>query len=101
MTTMTATVRDGRLELPLPIDLPDGTEIEIRLPERTASAADQDDVPMTPEEIARTLAAMEKVEPLERSDEELAALEANRQARKEWEKARFEVHAEKLERIWE
>ena len=101
MTTMTATVRDGRLELPRPIDLPDGTEIEIRLPERTASDAGQDDLPMTPDEIARTLAAMEKVEPLETSGEERAALEGERQARKEWEKARFNTHAEKLQRIWE
>jgi hypothetical protein len=95
MTTMTAAVRDGRLELPRPIDLPDGTEIEIRLPEQTASdASQQDDVSMTPDEIARTLAAMEKVEPLETSDEERAALEADRQARKEWEKAHFQAHAQ-------
>jgi hypothetical protein len=101
MTTMTATVRNGRLELPRPIDLPDGTEIEIRLPEQTASDAGQDDLPMTPDEIARILAAMEKVEPLETSDEERAALEADRQARKEWEKARFVAHAEKLQSFWE
>jgi len=99
---MTATVRAGRLELPQPIDLPDGTEIEIRLPEQMASDPSQDDdAPMTPDEIARTLAAMEKVEPLEMSDEERAALEADRLARKEGEKAHFEEHAEKLQRIWE
>jgi hypothetical protein len=101
MTTMTATVRDGRLELPRLINLPDGTEIEIRLPEQTTSDASQDDFPMTPDEIARILAAMEKVEPLERSDEERAALEVDRQARKEWEKARFVAHAEKLQSFWE
>jgi hypothetical protein len=102
MTPMTATVRDGRLEFPCPIDLPDGTEIEIRLPEQTgADSGREDDVSMTPDEIARTLAAMEKVEPLEMSDEERATLETDRQARKEWEKAHFEAHAEKLQRIWE
>ena len=30
MTTMTAIVRNGQLELSQPIDLPDGTEVEIR-----------------------------------------------------------------------
>jgi len=33
MTTMTAIVRNGQLELPKPLDLPDGTEVEIHLPE--------------------------------------------------------------------
>jgi hypothetical protein len=37
---------------------------------------------MTPDEIARTLAAMEKVEPFVLTDEERAAIEAGRQARK-------------------
>jgi hypothetical protein len=55
---------------------------------------------MTPEEIARTLAAMEKIEPFAITEEERAALEADRQARKEWEKAHFDEHAEKHRRIW-
>ena len=102
MTTLTAIVRNGRLELPRPIDLPDGTEVEIRLPESEETDANQeDDGPMTPDEIARTLAAMDKIEPLEMSDEERAALEADRQARKAWEKAHFDAHAEKLQRMWE
>jgi hypothetical protein len=102
MTTMTATVRKGQLELPRPIDLPDGTEVEIRLPEQEGEVSGREDGDMmTPDEIARTLAAMEKVEPLEMSDEERAALTADRQARKEWEKAHFDAHAEKLRKIWE
>lgn len=102
MTTMTAIVRNGHLELPRPIDLPDGTEVEILLPGREETDSDsEDDGPMTPEEIARTLAAMEKIEPLEMTEAERAALEADRQVRKEWEKAQFDEHAEKLRRIWE
>jgi predicted DNA-binding antitoxin AbrB/MazE fold protein len=98
---MTAIVRNGQLELPKPIDLPDGTEVEIRLPDLEGSdGSDAEEGPMTSEEIARTLAAMDKIEPLEMSDEERAALAADRQARKEWEKAHFEEHAEKLRRIW-
>ncbi len=56
---------------------------------------------MTAEEINRTLAAMDKIEPLEFSDEERAALKADRQARKEWEKSHFDVHADKRQRMWE
>jgi hypothetical protein len=52
--------------------------------------------PMSPEEIARTLAAMENVEPLDLTEEERAAWEAERQARKQLEKAHFAEHAEKL-----
>jgi hypothetical protein len=99
MTTMTAIVRNGQLELPRPIDLPDGTEVEIRLPETEHSSGEEGQ--MTPEEIARTLAAMDKIEPLEMSDEERAALTADRQARKEWEKAHFDERAEKVRRGWE
>ncbi|MBV9124822.1 MAG: hypothetical protein JO112_15815 [Planctomycetes bacterium] len=102
MTTMTAIVRNGQLELPRPIDLPDGTEVEIRLPQPEGNdSSREDEGPVTPEEISRTLAAMEKIEPLELSEEEQAAWEADRQARKEWEKAHFDQHAEKLREIWE
>jgi hypothetical protein len=102
MTTMTAIVRNGQLELSQPIDLPDGTEVEIRLPGPAGTAVfREDEGAVTPEEIAQTLAALEKIEPFEMSDEERAALEADRQARKEWEKAHFDAHAEKLRRAWE
>ncbi len=61
----------------------------------------EDEGPMTPEESARTLAAMEKIEPFDMSDEERAALKGDRQSRKEWEKAHFDEHAEKSRRAWE
>jgi hypothetical protein len=100
MTTVTGMVRNGQLELPQPLDLPDGTEVEILLLEQAGSGT-EDDGPMTPEEIARVLAAMDRIEPLEITAEERAALEEERRARKEWEKAHFEERAEKLGRIWE
>lgn len=87
-TTITATVRGGRLELAEPIDLPDGTELRIPLP---------DDGPPSPDEIARLLAAMEQMIPFELSDAERAAWEAERQARKEREKAAFAAEGERLQ----
>ncbi len=101
MTPVTAIVRNGRLELPRPIDLPDGTAIQIWLPEPGETDAVAADEPMTADEIARTLAAMERIEPFEMTGEERAALEADRRARKEWEKAHFDERAEKVRRAWE
>lgn len=92
MTTITATVRGGRLEVAEPIDLPDGTELLVPLPE-TGS--------MPPDEIARVLAAMERMESFEWSDAERAALEAEQHARKEREKAAFAAEGEKLRGMWD
>jgi hypothetical protein len=102
MVTMLAIVRNGQLLLPRPIDLPDGTQVEIRLPGPDGVDSDQEEEgPMTPEEIACTLAAMDQVEPLEMSEEERAALEAGRQARKTWEKAHFNERGDELRSMWE
>jgi hypothetical protein len=78
MTTIKATVTGRRLELDVPADWPDGTEVVIHPVQRGAS---QDAEAMSPEEIARTLAAMDRVEPFDMSDAEQAAWEAERVAR--------------------
>ena len=56
---------------------------------------------MSAEEIAQTLAAMDLVEPLEITDAERTAWEAEREVRIQREKARFAEHAESLRRVWE
>jgi hypothetical protein len=93
-------IRHGQVIVAEPIDLPDGAEVTI-----TASAigpGDQDDDrPRPPEEIAAALAAMHKMEPFVWTDEERTHWEAERRQRKEWEKAHFAEHAEKLRRLWE
>ena len=81
-----------------PNDLSDGTEVEI-LPVRLSDLDNQGQV--TPDEIARTLAAMDLIKPFEMTDAERAAIEADRQARKESEKARFDEHVDRLRGIWE
>ena len=91
MTTIKAIVRGGRLEVEEPIDLPDGTEVDISVRET--------DTLMSPEEIERVRAAMDQMIPFVMSDEELAAWEAERQERKEWEKARFFDRAESIRRM--
>ncbi len=96
MMTIKATVRGGRLEVDEPINLPDGTELNITLPDEAA-----EDGPMPAEEIARVLAAMDQTIPFEMTPGEEAEIEAQRQKQKEWEKAHFAEHAEKLRRMWE
>ncbi len=52
------------------------------------------------EEIARILAAMDMIEPFEMIDIERAAWEAERQSRKELDKAEFAERVERLRRMW-
>jgi hypothetical protein len=49
----------------------------------------------------RIAESAEKIEPFEMTADERAALEAHRQARKDWEKAQFAERADKLRRMWE
>jgi len=98
MTAIKATVKGRRLELDVPADWPDGTEVEIQpIPQEMNGNTDA----MSPEEIAKTLAAMDQVEPFDLSDAERAEWDAERQARKEREKAQFAEQADKLRRVWE
>ena len=97
MTTITAIVRNGLLELDAPLDLPDGTELSIPIPGNT----DAEDAPMTAEAIERVLAILDRTPAMTMTDAELTAWEADRQARREWEKARFFERGDKLARAWE
>ena len=98
MMTIKATVRDGRLEIDVPPDWPDGTQVEIH-PIHERSAGDNDI--LSPAEITETLAAVDRIEPFDMTVAEQAAWEAERQARKQREKAAFAEHAQELRRMWE
>ena len=97
MIALKGKIKNGQVVLDQPADLPDDTMVIVT----AGPTVTEDDTPMTPEEIARALAALDTIEPFDLSDAERAALEADRQARREWEKARFDEHAAKLRRIWE
>jgi hypothetical protein len=97
MTTIRAVIRDRRIDVPAPQELPDGTAVLVTI----GADRPNDESPMSPEEIAATLAAMEKVETKSWTAEERAAREADKQARRDWEKTNFVEHAEKLRRLWE
>ncbi|WP_165228376.1 hypothetical protein [Aquisphaera insulae] len=95
-------IRSGRIHVDAPIDLPEGSVVMITgpivdLPRRLLD----EDRELMPDEIAAALAAMDAIEPLEMTDAELAAWEAERRSRREREKARFASHAEELRGAWE
>jgi hypothetical protein len=78
MDAIRATWKDGQVVLDGPVDWPDGSRLVIEpdpSPGRPASQR-EDEGPMTPEETARTLAAMDKVEPFDLTAAEAADLAA-------------------------
>ena len=96
MTTITATIQGGRLEVDAPAEWPDGTRVEIH-----AINSSRDDDIRSPEEIATVLAAIDAMEPVEMTAEERAAWHTDREARKKREKDNFMKHADELRRLWE
>ena len=72
MTTVRTVIHDRRIEVPAPEGLPDGTEVILSIGTDVAN----DDGPMSPAEIARVLAAMGQMQPLEIPDDVAADLDA-------------------------
>ena len=72
MTTIRTVIHDRRIEVPAPDDLPDGTEVILSI----GTDVVDDDGPMPPEEIARVLAAMGRMQPLDIPDDVAAELDA-------------------------
>src|SRR5687768_5259806 len=88
-------VRDGQIVVDEPINLPDGSEVTITGHANGKFVGLPDnDRPMTPEEIAQVLAAMEKIEPFEMTPEEEAEIEAGRKAIKDYTIAKMHERIE-------
>jgi hypothetical protein len=73
--TLRTVIHDRRIEIPARDDLADGTEVILTI----GTDVVDDDGPMSPAEITRVLAAMERMQPLEIPDEVTTDLDA-------WEK---------------
>ena len=96
MNAIRATWKNGQIIPDGPVDWPEGARLVVE-PEAMPEEESLD----TPEAIADWLKWYDSLRPLIFTEEERAGWEADRQARKEWEKAHFYEHAEKLRRIWE
>ncbi len=71
MTIVRTVIHDRRIEIPAPDDLADGTEVIVTI----GTDVVDDDGPMSPAEIARVLAAMGRLQPLEIPDDVAADLD--------------------------
>jgi hypothetical protein len=70
-TLLTGYIRNGRVELNEPINLPDGTVVVV-----ARAFTNDDEGPMTQDEIAHVLARMKQLQPLEIPDTVHADLDA-------------------------
>jgi hypothetical protein len=72
MTSIKTTIRNRRIDVPAPDDIPDGTEVIVTIGE----LGDNERQPATDKEIARVLSAMQNLEPLEIPEDVAADLDA-------------------------
>src|SRR5262245_48889281 len=72
MTTIKTRIRNRRIDVPAPSEIPDGTEVILTVQANRA----KEDEPMPPEEIAHVLAAMQKLESLDIPEDVAADLDA-------------------------
>ena len=71
MTTIKAVVRQGRLEVDRPIELPDGTELVIPIPSNGAAPGNREDnSPDSPDAIEAWIRWYDSLEPIEMTDAE-------------------------------
>jgi hypothetical protein len=102
MNAITGTVKNGQILLDHPADLPDGCRVLIEpVVEGETFGIREENWQDTPEAVAAWLQWYDTLEPLRMTPEEEAEWQADRKARKELEKARFDERAEKLRRGWE
>jgi hypothetical protein len=98
MTTIKAIIRNGRIEVDEPIDLPDGTELTIPIPVLPAPLGLRDeDWSDTPEAIEAWIRWYDSLEPLDFTPAERAAWEAARHEQKQYELAQWEKRSRDIE----
>lgn len=97
LTPINGIVRNGKIEIEAPSDFLEGSEVRIWL---DITRAD-DDGPMHPDEIERTLEAMSQVQPFILSDSERLEWQSSLDEQKALDIASAESRARKLMSHWE
>ncbi|HYV36147.1 MAG TPA: hypothetical protein VE988_10615 [Gemmataceae bacterium] len=100
MTTITGTVRDGRIETEKPLDLPDGTQLVIPLP-ANGEGVGENDLPESLEAREDWTRWYNALEPMEFTEEERAARDAARKAQKEYELSQWDKRSQSIEGIFQ
>ena len=93
---------DGQVLLQEPADWPDGTTliVEPTAPHATLGLRDED-WPIKPDEIAKHLARMDQIQPLEMTPQEEAAWHAALKAQRDYDTANFEPRTQRIEGIFQ
>src|SRR5258708_5357948 len=101
MDAITGTIQNGQVIPDQPVTWPDGARVRIEpLPLDETLGIREVDWPTDAAGIARHLALMDQIEPLQMTPEEEAEWQAARQARKDWEKANFEKWSRQIEELF-
>lgn len=102
MKTIMGTIRNGQIVADEPIEWHEGCRVVIEpAAEEATLGLREEDWPTDPEGIARLVALMDQLEPLEMTAEDEAAWQTVRNAHKEWEKAHFEKWSRQIEGLFE
>lgn len=98
MTTIKGVVRQGRIEVDRPVNLPDGTELSIPIPTEGAMLGIRDDDwSDSPEGIEAWIRWYDALEPVEFTPEERAAWEAARREQRQFELSQWEPRSQEME----
>jgi hypothetical protein len=98
MTAIKAIVRNGKIEVREPLNLPDGTELTIPIPDTAPILGVRDeDWSDSKEAIEAWIRWYDSLEPLEFTADELAAWKAARREQKEFELRDWESRSKSIE----
>ena len=97
MGAIKATWKNGQVVLETPADWPEGRRLVVA----EEPAPDDDNQADDPESIARWIAAVDAIPPLEMTAEEEAEWQAARKAQRDLEKSTFNERADKLREMFE
>lgn len=102
MNAIRTTIVDGYVHVPVPDDLPNGTEVEVRILPLISDAKPGDGVwDDSPEGIEAWMKQYDAIEPLILTESDRAVMTAALQEKKDWEKSRFSAQAEEHRKLWE
>ena len=96
MSTIHGIWKDGHFVPTRPVDLPDGTEVVLRLASDYDGEGDPSLIGDDPESIARWMAWIDSLKPLEFTPEEEAEIKRLRDEARDWDKAGFDERADRL-----
>ncbi len=101
MSAIRGVYRNGKIEIAMPVDWPEGCEVFVEpAAEVNSLGVREEDWSDSPESIDEWLRWYDSLEPLVFTPEERAAWEAARREQKAFEKSRFFEHADNLKGMW-